>query len=391
MKSESDRLYKHGGYWAFLIVLVVCYAQVFLIVGGLPLTARTVAFVGCGLLYLGFGVFWFNQQVEQASLAKRLCYFGVQMPLAALILFLSPVPGNIGLVVFPLMSQTVFLLPPVLVGLFSALLFVLSLAHLAAPYGWGDAYRYGLGFAAATSFVIVFSYVVRREEQARKQAEALMARLEEANRKLREAAAQAEELAVARERNRLAREIHDGLGHYLTTIAVQLEAARALQAESPARAAGAVGKAYLLAQDALGDVRRSVGALRSDVPRESLPRLLERLAAEQPQLVVGVEVQGTLRELPPAVEHALYRVAQEGLTNVRKHAGKAQAQVALDFREPLLVRLEVTDDGEGPGPGEAGAGFGLNGVRERIEMLGGRMAAAAQPKGGFALRVEVPG
>ena len=152
MKPESDRLYKHGGYWAFLIVLVVCYAQVFLIVGGLPLTARTVAFVGCGLLYLGFGVFWFNQQVEQASLAKRLCYFGVQMPLAALILFLSPVPGNIGLVVFPLMSQTVFLLPPVLVGLFSALLFVLSLAHLAAPYGWGDAYRYGLGFAAATSF-----------------------------------------------------------------------------------------------------------------------------------------------------------------------------------------------------------------------------------------------
>jgi signal transduction histidine kinase len=391
MKSKSDRVYHHGGFWAFLIVLVVSYAQVFLIMGGPLFTAQTAAFVGCGLLYCGCGVFWFSLLRQQATLVARLCYIGVQMPLVALILFLSPVPGNIGLVVFPLMSQTVFLFPRVLVGLFSALLFVLTLAHLAAPYGWTDAYRFGLGFAAATSFVIVFSYVVQREERARKEAETLTAQLEEANRKLRDAAAQAEELAVARERNRLAREIHDGLGHYLTTIAVQLEAAQALLGGSPSPAADAVGKAGKLSQEALADVRRSVGALRVDAPRSSLMHELEQLALADPQLMVAVTVRGTARDLPPAIEHAFFRVAQEGLTNVRKHAGASEVQLILDFLAPTQVRLEVVDNGGGPAAGEPGAGFGLNGVRERIELLGGRMEAAARPKGGFALHVEVPG
>jgi len=79
------------------------------------------------------------------------------------------------------------------------------------------------------------------------------------------------------------------------------------------------------------------------------------------------------------------------LTNVRKHAGSREVQVILDFQAPLQVRLEVVDRGGGSGAGEPGAGFGLNGVRERIELLGGRMEAAARPEGGFALRVEVPG
>jgi signal transduction histidine kinase len=215
--------------------------------------------------------------------------------------------------------------------------------------------------------------------------------LEDANRKLREAATQGEELAVARERNRLAREIHDGLGHYLTTIAVQLEAAQALMGSSPSQAADAIQKAAKLSQEALADVRRSVGALRVDAPRLPLVHQLEQLALADPQLTAAVVVLGTVRNLVPAVEHAFFRVAQEGLTNVRKHAGSPEARVVLDFQAPSHVRLDVIDRGVGPGTGKPGAGFGLNGVRERIELLGGRMEASARPEGGFALRVEVPG
>jgi signal transduction histidine kinase len=321
----------------------------------------------------------------------RLIYFAIQMPLVTLILFSSPVKGGIALLVLPLVSQAVFLLPIALVVLFSALLYALALAQIAAVYGWRSAAYNSMGFLAAFVFTIAFSYVAKREAVARAKAQALSAQLEEANRKLRDSAAQAEELAVARERNRLAREIHDGLGHYLTTIAVQLEAAQALLGDARSPAADAVGKAGKLSQEALADVRRSVGALRVDTPRLTLVHQLEQLARADPQLMVAMAVQGTARDLAPAVEHAIYRVAQEGLTNVRKHAGTSRAQLTLDFREPALVKLSVEDDGRGERGGAAVAGFGLNGVRERVEQFGGRMEAAARPEGGFALRVEVPG
>jgi signal transduction histidine kinase len=322
---------------------------------------------------------------------RKLCYVALQLPLVSLLLFISPVPGNIGLLVLPLVSQVVFMLPWTLAALFSALLYLVTLAHIAAPYGWREAWSDSFGFLAAFVFVVAFSVIGQREARAREEAEALTGRLEEANRKLRESAAQAEELAVARERNRLAREIHDGLGHYLTTIAVQLEAAEALLGDQPSPAAEAVRKAAVLSQEALADVRRSVGALRVDAPRLPLVHQLEQLALADPQLLVAVSARGAVRDLAPAVEHALYRVAQEGLTNVRKHAGSPEVQVVLDFQAPAQVRLEVIDGGDGPGAEETGAGFGLNGVRERIELLGGRMEAAARPEGGFALHVEVPG
>jgi len=160
---------------------------------------------------------------------------------------------------------------------------------------------------------------------------------------------------------------------------------------SSSPAADAIGKAGKLSQEALADVRRSVGSLRVDAPRSPLVHQLEQLAQADPQLMVAVAVRGLARDLTPAFEHALYRVAQEGLTNVRKHAGTGRAQLTLDFRDPALVKLSVEDDGHGESGGAAVAGFGLNGVRERVEQFGGRMLAAPRSQGGFALLVEIPG
>jgi len=391
MKPEPECMYRRGSFWAYLAVVLASYFQVFIYLHGPWLTWRNGVFVGLGVFYLWFGnaaPFW-NGVGE--NVRRKLVYMAVQVPVVTLILFLSPVPGNVALLVLPLVSQVVFMLPWALAGLFSALLYFVTLAHIAVPYGWRAAFNNSFGLLAAFVFVIAFSVIGQREALAREEAEALTARLEEANRKLRDAAAQAEELAVARERNRLAREIHDGLGHYLTTIAVQLEAAQALMGDSLSQAADAIQKAGKLSQEALADVRRSVGALRVDAPRVPLVNQLEELAKADPQLIADVTVQGTVRDLAPAVEHALHRVAQEGLTNVRKHAGSAEAKILLDFQALSRVRLEVVNGGGRPASREPGAGFGLNGVRERIELLGGRMEAAARPEGGFSLRVEVPG
>ena len=130
-----------------------------------------------------------------------------------------------------------------------------------------------------------------------------------------------------------------------------------------------------------------------DVP--PLGAALAALAEESSAAGVPTElrVTGAQRPLPPEVEEPLFRAAQEGLTNVRKHAGATRARLLLDYADPATVRLRVVDDGAGvPAPRDgATPGFGLLGVRERAERVGGRVAVDSRPGTGTTLRVEVPG
>ena len=215
-----------------------------------------------------------------------------------------------------------------------------------------------------------------REKSERYRAEALSAEIEK--------------LAVIQERNRLAGEIHDSLGHYLTTIHVQLEAARAIHAADPAGALEAVAKAQDLSRDALVEVRRSVGALQADKAPVPLVARLRDLASVTDGwgAAVSLEVLGAARGLAPGTEHALFRAAQEGLTNVRKHAQARSARVTLDYRDPARVVVRVIDDGRGAE--YAAIGRGLEGLHARISALGGRVLAENQPNGGFGLQVEIP-
>jgi signal transduction histidine kinase len=158
---------------------------------------------------------------------------------------------------------------------------------------------------------------------------------------------------------------------------------------SPDRARESVIKAAHLTAEALDDVRRSVGSLRTDTARPPLPEAL-RLLTQEAGLPVTVRLEGTMRPLPPGIEHALFRSAQEGLTNIRKHAAASSAEIALDFLSPGRVTLSVTDNGRGVNGDASTAGFGLIGIRERIEVLGGHVASGNRPNGGFALTIEVP-
>jgi signal transduction histidine kinase len=239
-------------------------------------------------------------------------------------------------------------------------------------------------------FVAAFADMRLKEQQARERAEQLTADLEEANRRLAAYATQAEELAVTQERNRLAREIHDSLGHTLTIVNVQIEAARVVMATEPERAVDAMKKAQELTQKGLSRIRASVAALReSPIGRRPLEEVIGSLVeeAQSSGIVTEFKVAGEPVALEQKVALALYRVVQEALTNVRRHARASRIDVLLAF-QPGEVSLEVRDNGVGAV--ETGGGFGLLGIRERMQLRGGTAEIDTAAGKGFRLRARVP-
>ncbi|HWI57349.1 MAG TPA: sensor histidine kinase, partial [Bacillota bacterium] len=265
---------------------------------------------------------------------------------------------------------------------------------LAWWHGWGPVPNALLGFTFAVLFTLVFTLLAVSSERARGEVQRLASELSDANRQLREYAVQAEELAATRERNRLAREIHDTVGHCLTVVNVQLEAARTLRAHAPERMADALDKAQRLTQQGLQEIRRSVASLRaSPVDDKPLAEALRQIVAESQAAGLTTElcVQGEARPLSPQAQLTLYRAGQEGLTNARKHAHATSTRLLLDFQAPDKVRLSVRDDGVGAASASGAAGgFGLLGLRERAQLLGGALRVQTAPGAGFTLEVEVP-
>jgi signal transduction histidine kinase len=198
---------------------------------------------------------------------------------------------------------------------------------------------------------------------------------------------QVAELATATERNRLARDIHDSLGHHLTVIAVQLEKAMAFRERDPAAADQALVDARLSTRYALEDVRQSVGALhdRSFALSTALRTLVARM--NDGRLAVDLDIEGDESRFAGPTLMALYRAAQEGLTNVSRHADASTVTVRVRLEEGA-ASLTVADDGRGFGRAEPG--FGLRGMDERLRLVGGSLSVDAGPSGGTRLLVTIP-
>jgi signal transduction histidine kinase len=231
--------------------------------------------------------------------------------------------------------------------------------------------------------IVLFGRRIRMQEA---QAEQLLLELEESRGAELRAAALAE-------RQRLARDMHDVLAHSLSGLLLQLEGARLLALASPAdeRLAGTIDRAHELAKNGLDEARRAIGMLRDD----DLPgpdRLAALTAAFQADTGVPARFSssGTPRELASAVRLALYRVTQEALTNVRKHARPDRVEVRLDYL-PDQVSLAVEDQGVPAAAPPAGSegNYGLTGMRERAELLGGTLDAAPTNTG-FQVLLKVP-
>ncbi|MER7724460.1 histidine kinase [Streptomyces sp. NPDC096323] len=207
------------------------------------------------------------------------------------------------------------------------------------------------------------------------------------------------EQAAARERARIAREMHDILSHAVSLMIVQAEAGPVAVRAAPERAEAAFDAISEAGRDAMVQLRRMLGVLREDegapdAPREpqpaldGLPGLVERVGLGG--LAVSYEVTGNPRPPGLAVEATVYRIVQEALTNVVRHADAHSARVRLEHG-PDALTLTVTDDGSGPGRSGGGSGLGLTGIRERAAAHGGTALTGRDPDGrGFRVGVTIP-
>jgi signal transduction histidine kinase len=236
------------------------------------------------------------------------------------------------------------------------------------------------------------------------------AALEERARRLAETREEEARRRVTEERLRIARDIHDSVAHSLASISVQAGVGAHVLAERPDDARDALRAVKRASGDALSELRATLSMLRSGegagdgapgsgsgsesrrpaAGLDLLPSLVE--SSRTAGLPVEVVVSGDARPLPPAVDAAAFRIVQESLTNVIRHAGAATATVAVRHREGG-VEIEVTDDGRGATGGDSagdGGGHGLAGMRERVALLGGELAAGPRSSGGFRVRATLP-
>ncbi|MGW4564714.1 sensor histidine kinase [Streptomyces sp. NPDC004561] len=227
----------------------------------------------------------------------------------------------------------------------------------------------------------------------------LARRSAELTRRLRAEQAERARRAVAEERGRIARELHDVVAHHMSVVSVQAGLARFVFDSDPAKARGALGTIADTSGEALEELRRMLQVLREEDPeapeRAPMPtlarlgELVDRVRAGG--LPVDLAVEGAARPLPPGVELCAYRVVQEALTNVLRHAGPAHARVELRYGAHELT-VRVTDDGEGADPDRvpAGGGHGLIGMRERAKLYGGTISVGPRSEGGYEVRLTLP-
>ena len=222
--------------------------------------------------------------------------------------------------------------------------------------------------------------------------EALRERADRAEREREEGA----EAAVATERARIARELHDIVAHSVSVMVVQAEAAdEMLDRRTPERARAPVWKIQETGRAALTDMRRMLGMLREADSRPALlpqPGIanLEFLLAKvrESGLPVELEVEGEPEPLAPGIDLSAYRIVQEALTNSLKYAGGACACVVVRY-QPGSLELEISDDGAGAA-GNSNGGHGLVGMRERVALFGGELDAGPAPGGGYLVRARLP-
>ncbi|GAA0915887.1 sensor histidine kinase [Nonomuraea longicatena] len=294
-------------------------------------------------LVLGSNMSWLSGVFGMLALSSIAFQYGSRVA--------WPVVGGYALLVF--LSVTLLVGRPLLAGLLQ-----------------------GLGAVFIAAFVLGMTSAIQEARDRREAADHL-------NRRIRE-------LVVAEERARMARDMHDSIGHHLTVIKMGLENAERFKTHRPDAVWDEIAQAKEMTVRALADARRWVRALRpldlnGNLGSAALGQLAQSFAGTD--LRVSFEVSGDERPLDPDAELILYRVLQEGLTNAVRHSEATKVRARLSFEERKVV-LVVGDDGKGA---DADAyGFGLASLRERVRVVGGSLCSGTASGGGFELRAEVP-
>ncbi len=274
-----------------------------------------------------------------------------------------------------------------------AVFVLLTFLYFLSVHTLADGLMVSIVYAGAYYFFATFAKSMSDANKAEAESKRLLSELQAANQQLQAYADQVEELTIVAERNRMAREMHDTVGHRLTVSAVQLEAGQKLIAKDPAKAEKMVATVREQIGEALTELRQTVAALRAPLEEDlQLDVSLERLAEQFRQateISVKLETPEELPALLPQQRQAIYRAAQESLTNVQRHAQAKNVWMQLQ-RHDFAIMLYVSDDGIGIPPRLEASGFGLKGLRERANQLGGDFQLSPRPGGGTQAIFHIP-
>jgi signal transduction histidine kinase len=282
-----------------------------------------------------------------------------------------------------------------------------AVAVAVAVASWSQIDRWVGLLAGSVAFAVAVPVTAIRAQQ-RADAAALAARAERLEAERRQALA-----AAGEERVRIARELHDVVAHHVSVMVVQAEAAQCVLASEPGEADAAVRAVTGVGREALAELRRLLGVLRADgeeterpepmegggtaaprMPRPSLVRLGGLVGQVRAAgLPVELAIEGEPRPLPAGLDLSAYRIVQEALTNALRHGGRASTRILVRYGDDALEVEVVNDSQPAPAPGaeqSSGEGYGLVGMRERVAVFGGDLAAGPRPEGGFAVRVRLP-
>ncbi len=320
-------------------------------------------------------------------------YILVQGGLAFVITQLS---GNIGMVFclyMALIGEVIGLFRISVVGVLTTVFYlIMSLVNLIFILGWKSAAWWALGMIPMIIFVAIYVILYGRQAQATSQAHALLEQLELVNLQLSEYAARVEDLTIAAERQRMARELHDTLSQGLAGLILQLEAVDAHLANAHTdRARVILEETMEQARATLTNARRAIDDLRSPTPRDLTEAA--RLEADHFFASTGIhcEVEITLAcPVPEAVSETALRAIAEGLTNIARHAQAHTARLCIAAQGRAL-QVEIFDDGVGFDPETVQAGhYGLLGMRERVRLSGGQLEILSSPGRGTQLVIRLP-
>lgn len=352
-----------------------------------------------GILVLGVGFLisleWWEQRRFSEKPPLQYAIFSVMLRIVAIEL--------LGFSDNSSFYRFLYLLPPIIAYLYigpyagyflGAISFGLSLVDMwdrRGPLWWASDRNVAdsIILLVGIIFVISMARLVDMQERSQKRAEALLDELRSSQR-------QVAALAAVDERNRIARDIHDSVGHHLTAVNIQLEKAMTFQAINPAEAQQAIKDAKRAAESALTDVRDSVSTLREAERPFELAPALHQLINNFGSLPTTLHINGDETDIAQSTLMTLYRVAQEGLTNIEKHAEATEASLKVLLQAPD-VTLILEDNGTGIDLGlleqkseSREAHFGLSGLQERLELLGGTLTIRHKQPQGTQLSVRIP-
>lgn len=337
--------------------------------------------------------------VEPALISRNLAYLHVinalQTGISLVLLLFVDEFDFFSLLFIPPCAQSIMNFPrKTAFGWIGAICLVMVVA-LFQHFPLAESIGFVIIYPTAIFLFTGFCYLALQAEEAQNRSEALLADLQQANRKLQAYAAQVKELATAGERNRLARELHDSVTQIIFGLTLSAQSARILLDRDPARVAAQLDHLQVLAQNALAEMRALILQMHPrSIAEEGLTAGLRRLVTERQSndgLKVELQIHGE-RRLPANIEEELFRIAQEALNNIVKHAHTDCAVITLNLEDGNRVLMGFEDAGAGFDLARAGSlpgHLGLTSMAERVQSLGGTLVVDSSPGKGTRIRVEL--